>query len=58
MIFGGEAYRELIRLARVGRSLVQILLKSYEDLAYLFRLAEVRNGIGDGVAILQAEQRS
>jgi hypothetical protein len=37
--------------------LIKILLKSHECRTYLFRPAEVGNGVRNGVGILQAEQR-
>jgi hypothetical protein len=37
--------------------LIKILLKSYEDLADLFGLAEIGDGIGNRIPILQPEQR-
>jgi len=37
--------------------LIQIFLKSHEHFAYFFRPAEVGNGIGNGVGILEAKQR-
>jgi hypothetical protein len=38
-----------------GLLLIQILLKAREDLTDLFRLAQIRHSIGDGVMVLEAE---
>ena len=40
------------------RLLVQILLEAAEHLADLFRPAKVGDGIGDGIVVFQAQQRT
>ena len=39
-----------------GRGLIEILLEAGEDLADFFGVAEVGDGVGDGVVVLEAEQ--
>src|ERR1022692_4172692 len=51
-----ECFLPSRRQLRLGDRLVQILLKSHEYLADLFGLAEVGDGVGNGVEILQTEQ--
>ena len=56
-----ETWRSISRyFALVSPSrarLIQILLKTHKYFTYIFRPAEVGNRVGNGVAILQAEQR-
>ncbi len=37
--------------------LVEVFLESGEDVSDLFRAAQIRHGVGDGIVVLQPEQR-
>jgi hypothetical protein len=45
-------------LSRDRLLLIEVFLEADEDLADLVRAAEVGDGVGDGVVVFEAQQRS
>lgn len=50
-------HREGEEPSALCHSLVEVLLKAGEDLPDLFRPAQVGNGVGDGIVVLEFQQR-